>query len=71
MRFNIFGKRMSNSNHKVNLKNKSVKIDLTAYNKENRISINRPSIYSFNSFVEDLDTVSNPKPLKNTEFIEI
>lgn len=71
MRFNIFGKKMSNNNHKVNLKNRSVKIDLSVYNQENRISISRPSIYSFNSFVEDLDTVSNPKPLKNTEFIEI
>jgi|TARA_R110002020_G_scaffold192569_2_gene392792 hypothetical protein len=71
MRFNIFGKKMSNENRKADLKKRRVEIDLSTYSKENRVEVDRPSLYSFDSFVEDLDTVTNPKPLKNTEIIEI
>lgn len=62
---------MSKNVDKVIVKNQYMDIDLGAYNKANRVDVVRPALYSFDSFVEDLDRVSNPKPLKNTEFIEI
>ena len=71
MRFNIFGKLMSKNDDRAKPKNMCVKIDLNAYDKENRVKVNHPSLYTFNSFVEDIDRVANPKPLKNTELIEI
>ena len=71
MKINIFGKLLSKNDNKVKVEDKYVAIDLNAYNKENSVTVARPSLYNFDSFVEDLDRVSNPKPLKNTEFIEI
>ena len=71
MKINIFGKLLSKNDNKVKVEDKYVAIDLNAYNKENMVTVARPSLYNFDSFVEDLDRVSNPKPLKNTEFIEI
>ena len=71
MIFNIFGKLMSKNDDRAKPKNRCVKIDLNAYDKDNRVKVSRSSLYTFDSFIEDIDRVSNPKPLKNTELIEI
>ena len=74
MNFNIFSKKVSNvrklSSDK-DSKDKYVKVDVNAYNENNRVKISRPPIYSFNGFMEDIDRVLNPTTPKNTEIIDI
>jgi hypothetical protein len=52
-------------------KKEVVKIDVTSYNKDNRVSIKSSASYNFNSFVDDLDRVTNPTPPNNTEILEL
>jgi len=69
--FNLFGIFASKKTNSGVSKNPYVKIDISAYNNQNRVGLKSPASYTFDTFAEDLDKVMNPKPLKNTEFIEI
>ena len=69
--FNLFGIFASKKTNSKVSKNPYAKIDISAYNNQNRVGLKFPASYTFDSFAEDLDKVINPKPLKNTEFIEI